>query len=93
MVPSNLFEESIVSAMQNDSSKLMITAKKDKSFECSSNLKIALNSKEQATVTMNKIQVQPFGDSFGEGTLLGRDWTKIRQYSERKPEGHSLDFM
>lgn len=59
--------------MQNDSSKLMITAKKDNSFECSSNLKIALNSKEQATVTMNKIQVQPFGDSFGEGTLLGRD--------------------
>ena len=66
-MPSNLFEESMVSAMQNDSSKLMITASKEKSFECSEGLKIALKSKEQVTVTMNKIQVQPFGDSFGEG--------------------------
>lgn len=66
-MPSLPFKESSVSAVQNDSSKLMITANKKKSFKCSEYLEITLNSNVQVTVTVNKIQVQPFGDSFGEG--------------------------
>ena len=67
-MPSLPLEESIVSAVQNDSNKLLpIAANKKKSFQCSESLKITLNSKEQVTVTVNKIHVQPFGDSFGEG--------------------------
>lgn len=60
-------KETNVSAVQNDSSKLVITANKEKSFQCSKSLDIALKSKEPVTVTMKKIKVQPFGDSFGKG--------------------------
>lgn len=66
-MPSPPFEESIISAAQNDSSKLAIGANKGKSFQCSKNLHIVLNGKEPVTVTVNKIKVQPFGHSFGEG--------------------------
>ena len=64
------FEESTVSAVQNDSSKLGITANKEKSFQCSKSLDIVLNGKESVTVTINKIKVQPFGESFGEGKKI-----------------------
>jgi len=66
-MPFLSFKEIIVSAVQNDSSKLAIAANKGKSFQCSESLGIALNSKESVTVTVNKIKVQPFGGSFGEG--------------------------
>ncbi|XP_020624395.1 lysosome-associated membrane glycoprotein 1-like [Orbicella faveolata] len=61
--------ETNVSAVQNDSSKLVITANKEKSFQCSKSLDIALKSKEPVTVTMKKIKVQPFGDSFGKADV------------------------
>lgn len=66
-MPSPPFEESTISAVQNDSSKLAIVANKGKSFQCSKSLHIALNGKEAVTVTVNKIKVQPFGNSFSEG--------------------------
>lgn len=66
-MPSPPFEESTISAVQNDSSKLAIVANKGKSFQCSKSLRIALNGKEAVTVTVNKIKVQPFGNSFSEG--------------------------
>ena len=66
-MPSPPFEESIISAVQNDSSKLAIAANKKKSYQCSNSLRITLNGKEQVTVIVNKIKVQPFGVSFGEG--------------------------
>lgn len=66
-MPTPPFEESTISAVQNDSSKLAIAANKGKSFQCSKSLRIALNGKEAVTVTVNKIKVQPFGNSFSEG--------------------------
>ena len=83
-MPSLSFKESILSAVQNDSSKLAITANKDKSFQCSESLNITLNSKESVTVFINKIKVQPFGDSFGKGkkeqALLARKLLNLRHY-------------
>lgn len=61
--------ESTISAVQNDSSKLAIAANKGKSFQCSKSLHIALNGKEAVTVTVNKIKVQPFGNSFSEADV------------------------
>jgi len=73
-MPFLSFKEIIVSAVQNDSSKLAIAANKGKSFQCSESLSIALNSKESVTVTVNKIKVQPFGGRFGEGTVRMHKW-------------------
>lgn len=57
----------VVSAVQNDSSKLIITASKEKSYKCADSQDIVLNGNVKVTVTMKKIQVQPFGSEFGDG--------------------------
>ena len=58
-----------MSAAQSDSGKLMITAKKEKSFKCSESLDITLEGNVKVTVNVKKIQVQPFGGDFGEGKI------------------------
>ena len=57
----------VVTAAQSDSSKLIITASKEKSYKCSESRDIVLNGKVKVTVTVKKIQVQPFGSNFGDG--------------------------
>ncbi|KAJ7392649.1 Lysosome-associated membrane glycoprotein 1 [Desmophyllum pertusum] len=61
--------ESVVSAVQNDSDNLMMAAKKDKSFQCSESEDVVLNGDVKVTVTVKKIQVQPFGEDFGEADV------------------------
>ncbi|XP_078379146.1 lysosome-associated membrane glycoprotein 1-like isoform X2 [Oculina patagonica] len=59
----------VVSAVQNDSSKLVITASKEKSYKCVDSLDIVLNGNVKVTVTMKQIQVQPFGSEFGDADV------------------------
>lgn len=66
-----LYEELKVSAAQNNSEKLMMTATKEKSFKCSESLDITLEGKSKVTVSIKKIKVQPFGSDFGEGRICG----------------------
>lgn len=58
-----------MSAAQNNSEKLMMTATKEKSFKCSESLDITLEGKSKVTVSIKKIKVQPFGSDFGEGRI------------------------
>ncbi|XP_027053758.1 lysosome-associated membrane glycoprotein 1-like [Pocillopora damicornis] len=58
-----------VSAAQNNSEKLMMTAAKEKSFKCSESLDITLEGKSKVTVSIKKIKVQPFGSDFGEADV------------------------
>lgn len=60
-----------MSAAQNNSEKLMMTAAKEKSFKCSESLDITLEGKSKVTVSIKKIKVQPFGSDFGEGRICG----------------------
>lgn len=66
--------EKEVNAWQNDTSDLKMTAGSGKSFKCDQDLDIVLQSKVKVTVTIKKMQLQPFdgegkGDArFGEGT-------------------------
>lgn len=59
-----------VNAWQNDTSKLKMAAGSGKSFKCGQNLDITLQGNVKVTVTIKKIQLQPFGGegdaSFGE---------------------------
>lgn len=58
-----------VNAAQNNPVKLMITATKDKSFNCSENLDIPLEGENEVSVSIKKIEVQPFGGDFGEADV------------------------
>ena len=60
-----------MNASQSNTSKLKITAGHDKSFKCDQDLDITLQGNVKVTVTIKKIQLQPFGGNdgadFGEG--------------------------
>lgn len=58
-----------VSAAQTNPVKLMMTAAKEKSFKCSEILDIPLEGKNVVTVSIKKIEVQPFGGDFGEADV------------------------
>ena len=67
---NNLFSfevTDVVNAVQTDSSKLTITASEEKSYKCSVSQDIVLDGNIKVIVTVSKIQVQPFGSTFGDG--------------------------
>ena len=67
------FLEKEVSAWQNDTSILKMTATSGKSFKCDQHLDIPLKAENKVTVTVmiKQIHLQPFGSDdkkeFGEG--------------------------
>ena len=66
-----MFLEKEVSAWQNDSSILKMTANSGKSFKCDQDQDIPLQGGSKVTVKIKQIQLQPFGSDgkkeFGEG--------------------------
>lgn len=66
-----IFLEKEVSAWQNDSSILKMTATSGKSFKCDQDQVIPLQAANKVTVNITQIQLQPFGSDgkkeFGEG--------------------------
>ena len=72
------FLEKEVNAWQNDTSDLKMTAGSGKSFKCDQDLNIVLQGNVKVTVTIKKMQLQPFpakgedDTTFGEGTVLFR---------------------